>query len=155
MYPIIRRESFSETTFLWEVHAPDVAQSAQPGHFVMLRLYDGGERIPLTVADYVEACAEDQAFARVVEQFERASHPLLAAGAEVLIPAGGLPSLVLSRRRGLEVEGAAVLNAVPVLAKHGEAAVALARVGLPVASRKGAFALASERCRQEFLAALA
>jgi Asp/Glu/hydantoin racemase len=109
----------------------------------------------LTVADYVEACAEDQAFARVVEQFERASHPLLAAGAEVLIPAGGLPSLVLSRRRGLEVEGAAVLNAVPVLAKHGEAAVALARVGLPVASRKGAFALASERCRQEFLAALA
>ena len=55
MYPIIRRESFSETTFLWEVHAPDVAQSAQPGHFVMLRLYDGGERIPLTVADYDRA----------------------------------------------------------------------------------------------------
>ena len=52
MYPIIRRENFSQTTFLWEVHAPDVAQSAQPGHFVMLRLYDGGERIPLTVADY-------------------------------------------------------------------------------------------------------
>ncbi len=52
MYPIVRREDFSDTTFLWEVHAPDVAQSAQPGHFVMLRLYDGGERIPLTVADY-------------------------------------------------------------------------------------------------------
>jgi Asp/Glu/hydantoin racemase len=109
----------------------------------------------LTVADYVEACAEEQAFARVFEQFERASQPLLAAGAEVLIPAGGLPSLVLARRRGLEVDGAAVLNAVPVLAKHGEAAVALARLGLPVASRKGAFALASERSRQEFLAALA
>ena len=52
MYPIVRRESFSTTTFLWEVHAPDVAQSAQPGHFVMLRLHDGGERIPLTVADF-------------------------------------------------------------------------------------------------------
>jgi len=52
MYAITRREAFSETTFLWEVEAPDVARSAQPGHFVMLRLHEGGERIPLTVADF-------------------------------------------------------------------------------------------------------
>jgi len=52
MYQIVRREAFSDLTFLWDVHAPDVARSAQPGHFVMLRLDDGSERIPLTVADY-------------------------------------------------------------------------------------------------------
>ena len=52
MYQILRREAFSDTTFLWEVHAPDVARSAEPGHFVMLRLHEGSERIPLTVADY-------------------------------------------------------------------------------------------------------
>ena len=52
MYRIVRRESFSDTAFLWDVDAPDVAQVAQPGHFVMIRLYEGGERIPLTVADY-------------------------------------------------------------------------------------------------------
>ena len=52
MYRIARREVFSENSFLWEVEAPDVARAAQPGHFVMLRLCDGGERIPLTVADY-------------------------------------------------------------------------------------------------------
>jgi glutamate synthase (NADPH/NADH) small chain len=52
MYEIIRREAFSDTTFLWEVMAPDVAKSAEPGHFVMLRLHEGAERIPLTVADY-------------------------------------------------------------------------------------------------------
>ena len=52
MYKIIRREQFSAITFLWEVLAPDVAQSALPGHFVMLRLREGGERIPLTVADW-------------------------------------------------------------------------------------------------------
>ena len=52
MYQIIRREAFSETTFLWEVLAPDVARSAEPGHFVMLRLHEGSERIPLTVADF-------------------------------------------------------------------------------------------------------
>jgi homotetrameric NADPH-dependent glutamate synthase len=51
LYKIVGHEAFSDTTFLWEVLAPDVAKAAQPGHFVMLRLYDGGERIPLTVAD--------------------------------------------------------------------------------------------------------
>jgi homotetrameric NADPH-dependent glutamate synthase len=52
MYRIVRREAFSDTTFLWEVEAPDVAAAAQPGHFVMVRLHEGSERIPLTVADF-------------------------------------------------------------------------------------------------------
>jgi glutamate synthase (NADPH/NADH) small chain len=52
MYEITRSEAFSDTTFLWEVMAPDVAKVAEPGHFVMLRLHEGSERIPLTVADY-------------------------------------------------------------------------------------------------------
>jgi glutamate synthase (NADPH/NADH) small chain len=52
MYKIVRHEVFSPTTFLWEVEAPDVAKAAQAGHFVMLRLREGAERIPLTVADY-------------------------------------------------------------------------------------------------------
>lgn len=52
MYQIVNHETFSETTFLWEVFAPDVAQAAQPGQFVMLRLHEHGERIPLTIADF-------------------------------------------------------------------------------------------------------
>jgi homotetrameric NADPH-dependent glutamate synthase len=52
MYTIVRREAFSDTTFLWDVLAPDVARAAQPGHFVMVRLHEGSERIPLTVADF-------------------------------------------------------------------------------------------------------
>lgn len=52
MYQIARRQVFSENCFLWDVQAPDVALAAEPGHFVMLRLTEGGERIPLTVADY-------------------------------------------------------------------------------------------------------
>ena len=52
MYKIVRHEAFSDVTFLWEIEAPDVAASAEPGHFVMLRLHDGSERIPLTVADF-------------------------------------------------------------------------------------------------------
>jgi len=51
MYRIVRRESFSPVTFLWEVLAPDVARAARAGQFLMVRLHEGSERIPLTVAD--------------------------------------------------------------------------------------------------------
>jgi homotetrameric NADPH-dependent glutamate synthase len=39
-------------TFLWDVKAPDVARAARPGHFVMARIDEHGERIPLTVANF-------------------------------------------------------------------------------------------------------
>ena len=52
MYKIVRRQQFSDTNFLWEVEAPDVAASAQPGQFVMVRMHEGSERVPLTVADF-------------------------------------------------------------------------------------------------------
>jgi glutamate synthase (NADPH) small chain len=52
MYKIVRREQFGPATFLWDVEAPDVARAARSGHFVMVRIDERGERIPLTVADY-------------------------------------------------------------------------------------------------------
>ncbi|MGH2874343.1 MAG: aspartate/glutamate racemase family protein [Solirubrobacteraceae bacterium] len=132
-----------------------------PFHEEQITRYGLGQRVigvtameALAVQDYVRACSQESAFDRVLGAFKRSAEPLLAAGAEVLIPAGGLPALVLSRHVGLEVDGAPVLNAVPVLAKHGEAAVGLAQLGQPIASRRGAFTLASERCVSEFVAAL-
>jgi len=52
MYRIVHHERLTSSTFLWEVDAPDVATSARAGQFVMVRLHDGAERIPLTIADY-------------------------------------------------------------------------------------------------------
>ena len=52
MYKIVRREALSEVNFLWEIEAPDIAVASQPGQFVMVRLHDGSERVPLTVADF-------------------------------------------------------------------------------------------------------
>jgi homotetrameric NADPH-dependent glutamate synthase len=52
LYPILIRQQFGPSTFLWEVAAPDVARAARPGHFIMARIDERGERIPLTVADY-------------------------------------------------------------------------------------------------------
>jgi homotetrameric NADPH-dependent glutamate synthase len=52
VFLITRRKQFGPTTFLWDVHAPDVARAARPGHFIMARIDERGERIPLTVADF-------------------------------------------------------------------------------------------------------
>jgi homotetrameric NADPH-dependent glutamate synthase len=52
VFLITRRKQFGPTTFLWDVKAPDVARAARPGHFVMARVDEHGERIPLTVADF-------------------------------------------------------------------------------------------------------
>ena len=52
VFLISRRIQFGPTTFLWDVKAPDVARAARPGHFVMARIDEHGERIPLTVADF-------------------------------------------------------------------------------------------------------
>lgn len=52
MFLITRKLQFGPTTFLWDVQAPDVARAARPGHFIMARIDEHGERIPLTVADF-------------------------------------------------------------------------------------------------------
>jgi glutamate synthase (NADPH/NADH) small chain len=51
-YRIVAKETYSPVTYMWEVEAPDVARAARPGHFLMVRLNEAGERIPLTVADF-------------------------------------------------------------------------------------------------------
>ena len=52
MYRIVKRRQLGPVTFLWDVLAPDVARACEPGHFIMVRIDETGERIPLTVADY-------------------------------------------------------------------------------------------------------
>ncbi len=52
MFQILKREQFSPVTYLWELEAPEVAKAAQPGHFVIVRHGNSGERIPLTIADF-------------------------------------------------------------------------------------------------------
>jgi NAD(P)H-flavin reductase len=51
-YRIVKKEVYSPVTYMWEVEAPDVARAVQPGHFLMVRMDEAGERIPLTVADF-------------------------------------------------------------------------------------------------------
>lgn len=52
MYKIIFRQDIGENMALFEVEAPKIANKAQAGQFVMVRISEKGERIPLTIADY-------------------------------------------------------------------------------------------------------
>jgi ferredoxin--NADP+ reductase len=51
MYPIIKREQLNLTVVRMDVEAPMVAKKAKAGQFIILRVDEQGERIPLTVAD--------------------------------------------------------------------------------------------------------
>jgi NAD(P)H-flavin reductase len=51
-YEIVRREDFSEVTYLLEIHHPEMARAARPGQFVIVMSHAKGERIPLTLADF-------------------------------------------------------------------------------------------------------
>ena len=51
MYKIIKKEELGQDTYLLEVEAPNIAQAALPGQFVIVKLDDKAERIPLTISD--------------------------------------------------------------------------------------------------------
>lgn len=52
MYEIIKKKELNEQVTLMVIDAPLVAKKAQPGQFIVLRVDDMGERIPLTIADF-------------------------------------------------------------------------------------------------------
>ena len=52
MYKILRKEILNPQVILMDVDAPNVAKKALAGQFIILKVDEQGERIPLTVADY-------------------------------------------------------------------------------------------------------
>ncbi|MEN2774996.1 sulfide/dihydroorotate dehydrogenase-like FAD/NAD-binding protein [Acetivibrio clariflavus] len=52
MFRIVRKQILNPSVKLMEVEAPLIAKKAEPGQFIILRVNNEGERIPLTIADY-------------------------------------------------------------------------------------------------------
>ena len=52
MYRIVTKRVLNPTVSLMEIEAPAVARKAEPGQFIILRVDEEGERIPLTIADF-------------------------------------------------------------------------------------------------------
>lgn len=52
MFRIVRKEILQPSVTLYEIEAPLIAKKAQPGQFIILRVDENGERIPITIYDY-------------------------------------------------------------------------------------------------------
>ena len=52
MYKILKAETLAAKIHLMVVHAPRVASHCQPGQFIIVKMDEKGERIPLTICDY-------------------------------------------------------------------------------------------------------
>jgi allantoin racemase len=128
-----------------------------PMHEEQIRRYGLSDRVVSVKAIesdpalLVRAFTDKKTFTQVLEQFRRQVEPLAKTGIEVIIPAGGLPSLLFSRLKNFTIGGALVLNCIAVLAKMTEAAVDLNRFNGTCASRLSTFQKPSVKALREFL----
>ena len=126
-------------------------------HYEQAERYGLRERISGVVglgfqpSDFNPAFAGDEAaLARMRTIFEEKADPLVASGADVILPAGVLPALLLCRQGGYKVRHAPVVNCASVALKTAEMAVALHRLEGLEPSRGPSFALAPERAIADF-----
>jgi allantoin racemase len=105
------------------------------------------------VDDYLAAFNNAAAYAVVRDQFVRQVEPLLEAGVEVVVPAGGLPTLLFLREAAFTIGQAVVLNGIAVVAKQAEVAVKLRQLTGLGPSRAATFALPPAQALAEFLEA--
>jgi allantoin racemase len=104
------------------------------------------------VATYMQAFEDESVYQQVKADFCRQATSLVEAGAEVIIPAGGLPMLLVAREKNFTVQGAVVLNGIATVVAAAEAALQIYRQTGVAVSRAGTFAKAPPEAIQEFLA---
>ena len=73
MYQIVHKKVLNPTVTQMEIHAPLVAKKAKPGQFIILRVNEEGERIPLTVA----GCNVEEGTVKIIFQIVGATTALL------------------------------------------------------------------------------
>ncbi|MDR0710799.1 MAG: sulfide/dihydroorotate dehydrogenase-like FAD/NAD-binding protein [Prevotellaceae bacterium] len=75
MFEIVKKHLLAKDIYLMDVAAPRVAKSAQPGQFIIVRVGEEGERIPLTICDY----SADRGTVTIVTQVVGASSRKICA----------------------------------------------------------------------------
>jgi Asp/Glu/hydantoin racemase len=105
--------------------------------------------------DFADAFAGDPAaHSRLMESFMSCAAPLVTGGADVVIPAGVLPGLLVGREYGLKVGHAPVINCAAVALKSAEMWVQLRALNGTEPSRGSSFKRASALARSDFQALL-
>lgn len=112
----------------------------------------GTQALEMDVPAFMKAFTDDRAYAEVRAQFVQQVQPLIAAGAEIIIPAGGLPMMLFAREAPFLIDGVPVMNGIAVVAKAAEMALALRDITGVVVSRRGTYAKAPPAAIAQFLA---
>jgi hypothetical protein len=102
---------------------------------------------------FMRAFTDETTYTKVRGEFIEQVRPLVAAGAEVILPAGGLPMLLFARECPFVIDGALVLNGIAVTVKATEMMLGLRALTGAVVSRRGTYAKASAACIEEYLRA--
>jgi NAD(P)H-flavin reductase len=113
-YEVVRREDFSDVTYLLEVLHPEMAAAARPGQFVIVMSHPEGERIPLTIADFDRARGTVTLVIQAVGKTTRQMQRDLGVGARLhaLVGPMGHPSAVAGVKKVVCVGGG--LGVAPV-----------------------------------------
>ena len=111
----------------------------------------GVRAIRMDLPGFMRAFTDDESYAKARADFVEQVRPLVADGAEVIIPAGGLPMLLFARECPFVIDRALVLNGIAVVAKAAEMALELRRTTGAVVSRRATYAKASPECIAEYL----
>jgi allantoin racemase len=107
----------------------------------------GVRAVDAKVSDFIDAFAGKAAYDSLYPKWERECGILLDAGADVIVPAGGLPMMLFSG----EFEGAPVVNGITIIAKSAEMAIKLRKLGHTGVSRRSNFAKPPDKALKEFL----
>jgi len=123
-------------------HEDQVIRYGLQQRVVGVRAVDG------SVKDFIDAFADKKSYDALHLKWERECRVLLDAGADVIVPAGGLPMMLFG---GTEMDGAPVVNGVTLIAKSAEMAVKLRSLGMAQVSRRSNFVKPPEKALREFL----
>ena len=108
----------------------------------------GVRAVDAKVSDFVDAFAGKDAYDALYAKWERECRALLDAGADLILPAGGLPMMLFG---GSLLEGAPVVNGMTLLAKTAEMTIKLRKLGGAQLSRRSNFAKPPEKALKEFI----
>jgi Asp/Glu/hydantoin racemase len=111
----------------------------------------GVRAVDASVLDYIAAFADVKAFGKLKPLWDRECRILLDAGADVIVPAGGIPMMLFGGAPGACIDGAPIVNGMTVIAKSAEMAIKLKRDAGIAVSRRSNYAPPPEKALQEFI----
>ncbi len=111
----------------------------------------GVRAVDASVLDYIAAFSDSGSFQKLQPLWERECHALLEAGADVIVPAGGIPMMLFGGTVGANIDGAPIVNGMTVIAKSAEMAIKLKRDAGIAVSRRSNYARPPDKALREFM----